>query len=348
VVNVRSSMMAWSDDILATWFNYEVELYLDGNYLSQGVERRAERVPGVLEAEGRTAMQVQRIKSDGTKGATFPIVGLPPDSDFVRPDLLSGRWLDGNERKAVVLSSNLAEDMPDIQAGDMIMLEIGKRKYEWVVIGVMLNPFDRFGYADFDYVSSVKGETGLASSVYVRTEQKGGQAQSEMAEVLEKRLKDVGIKVSQSMTKDTLASSWAGQFDFLIAFLLTMAAMTALIGGLGLAGMMSLNVMERTREIGVMRSIGASNSMISGVVVTEGLLIGAISWVLAVPLSIPMSLVLDTMLGQVFFNEPLDFIFSPLGLVGWLAIIVVVSIAASLLPAYRATKMSIRETLAYE
>jgi putative ABC transport system permease protein len=169
-----------------------------------------------------------------------------------------------------------------------------------------------------------------------------------MAKLLEERLKESGIKVSQSMTKNVLSSSWAGQFDFLIAFLLVMAAMTALIGSLGLAGMMSLNVMERTREIGVMRSIGASNLMIGGIVVTEGLLIGVISWALAIPLSVPMSLVFNAMLGQMMFDQPLDFIFSPIGIIGWLAIVVVISVVASLLPAYRATRMSVRETLAYE
>ena len=150
------------------------------------------------------------------------------------------------------------------------------------------------------------------------------------------------------MTKDVIVSANASQFDFLIAFLMAMAAMTALIGGLGLAGMMSLNVMERTREIGVMRSIGASNSMIGRIVVIEGLLIGIISWVVALPLSIPMSLAFNAMLGDMMIDQSLVFVFAPLGIVSWLAIIICVSIIASLLPAYRAVKMSVRETLAYE
>jgi putative ABC transport system permease protein len=348
VVNVRSSLAAWSDDILETWFNYEVELYLDGSYHSHGVERRAESLPGVTQAEGRAGTGVQYIKPDGTKGATFSIAGLPPDTDFIQPRIVSGRWLGDKDRNAVILSSTLAEDMPDVQVGDEIVLEIDQKEYQWVVVGILYNPFEKFGYADFDYISSVKGESGLASTVYVRTVGKDGQSQSEMAEALEERLKESGIKVNQSITKNVLASSWAGQFDFLIAFLMAMAAMTALIGGLGLAGMMSLNVMERTREIGVMRSIGASNSMVSGVVVTEGLLIGVISWILSVPLSVPMSLLFNNLLGDAFFEEPLAFIFSASGLVIWLVIVAVISVVASLLPAYRATKMSVRETLAYE
>jgi putative ABC transport system permease protein len=169
-----------------------------------------------------------------------------------------------------------------------------------------------------------------------------------MAETVEKRLKDAGIKVSQWMTKDTVAASIAGRFDFLISFLLIMAAMTAVIGGLGLAGMMSLNVMDRTREIGVMRSIGATNVMISSLVVIEGIIIGVISWALAIPLSIPMSLAFDIMIGQAFLEQNLDFIFVQSGPIVWLVIVVIVSVVASLLPAYRATRMSVRETLAYE
>ncbi|MFC2046732.1 ABC transporter permease [Chloroflexota bacterium] len=348
VVNVRGSLMTELDDVLETFFNYEVQLSLDGSYQSQGVERRIERMPGVTQAEGRTAIQVQHIKPDGTKGATFPVIGLPPNSDFIQPTLLSGRWLQDKDRNAIILSSDLAEDMLDIRVGDEIVLERGTKEYEWMIAGIMLNPFEKVGYADFNYLSSVKGKSGLASSVYIRTEHKDGQSQTEMARVLESQLKETGIKVSQSITKDVVASSNASQFDFLVAFLLAMAAMTALIGGLGLAGMMSLNVMERTREIGVMRSIGAANNMISGIVVAEGLLIGVISWALAIPLSIPMSLVFNAMLGQLFVNRPLVFIFSPFALIGWLAIVVVISVVASLLPAYRATKMSVRETLAYE
>ncbi|MFC2069051.1 ABC transporter permease, partial [Chloroflexota bacterium] len=313
-----------------------------------GVERRAEEVPGVVQAEGRTELQVQRIKPDGTKGSTFAVTGMPPDSDFIRPTLLSGRWLEETDRNAIVLSSALAKDMPDVRSGDKIVVEINNREYHWEIVGIMLMAWESVGFANFSYLSKIKGESGQAGLLTVRTEQKDAQSQFIIAEAVEKRLADSGIKVSQSATIAEFAGSIISQMDFLIMFLMAMAAMAALIGGLGLAGIMSLNVMERTREIGVMRSIGASNNMVGGIVLIEGLLIGILSWAVAIPLSIPLTLLFNVMLGSMMLDQPLVFVFLPTGVLIWLVIVVIVSVVASLLPAYRAIKMSVRETLTYE
>ncbi len=348
VMNVQGSLMTEVDYLIESTFNYQVVLGLDGSYPSQGVERRAEEVPGVVHAEGRTTLWVKRVKPDGTKGGSFEVTGLPPGSDFIQPTMLSGRWLEENDRNAIVLSSSLAKDMPDVRAGDKIVVEINDRESHWEIVGIMLMAWDDVGFANFSYLSQIKGESGQAGLVDVRTEQKDAQSQFIMAAAVEKRLTDAGIKVSRSATTAEFAGSIAGQFDFLVMFLMAMAAMAALIGGLGLAGIMSLNVMERTREIGVMRSIGASNSMVGGIVLVEGLLIGILSWALAIPLSLPVTLLFNAMIGQMILDQPLVFVFLPIGLIIWLVIVIIVSVVASLLPAYRAIKMSVRETLAYE
>lgn len=348
VINVRFSLMNELDNVLQVLFNYDLELYLDGAYHGRGVEQRVEGLPGVSKAESRAAVQVQRIKPDGTTGETFPIIGLPADSDFVQPAITLGRWIDEKDRNSLVLSSNLLEDMPDVKTGQNIILEIGDKEYEWKVVGIMHMPWDRAAYANFDYVSAVKGESGLASSLYIRIDDREGRSQAEMIEVLEEHLKRDGIKVAQSITKDVVTSANSSQFDFLVSFLMSMAAMTALVGGLAMAGMMSLSVIERTREIGVMRSIGAGHSAIGGIVIAEGLLVSTLSWVLAIPLSIPVNLVFNDMLGQMIVNRPLVFTFSSFGPVAWLVIVVSISVIASLLPALRAMKLSVRDTLSYE
>ncbi len=348
VINVRTSLMAELDNILKTLFNYEVQVYLDNSYPASGLEQRAETVPGVVETESQAILRTQRIKPDGTEGSSFSIIGVYSDTNFFQPKIISGRWLVEGDRDSVVLTSSLAKDMPDVKAGNTITLKIGDKEYNWKVVGIMLMGFDKSGYASFDYVSSITGNSGKASSIFIRTAQTDPESQERVGKAVERRLKDAGIGVGYSMTKETMAASSASQFDFMVSFLLSMAAMTAIIGALGLAGMMGLSVMERTREIGVMRSIGASNNAVGWVVITEGLLIGSISWLLAIPLSVPFSIGFGALIGQAFMDNPLVFTFPLTGPIIWLLIVIVISVIASLLPARRAVRMSIRETLSYE
>ena len=111
--------------------------------------------------------------------------------------------------------------------------------------------------------------------------------------------------------------------------------------------MLSLSVLERTREIGVMRAIGATSRIITTLFVGEGLTMGLLSWVIAMPLSIPAGYLLTKALGVVAEAEIL-YHYTPTGAIYWLVIVTVLSIAASWLPARSATRISVRESLAYQ
>ena len=127
-----------------------------------------------------------------------------------------------------------------------------------------------------------------------------------------------------------------------------MTLMVVAVGGMGLASTMSVNVLERRREIGVMRAIGAGGPAILGIVVVEGAFIGALSWALAVLLSWPVSAFLTDRFGMIFFESPLRFTVSPLGFAAWLGLSAAIAALSSLVPALRATGIPVREALAYE
>jgi putative ABC transport system permease protein len=71
------------------------------------------------------------------------------------------------------------------------------------------------------------------------------------------------------------------------------------------------------------------------------------SWVIALPLSIPLTFGIDYVVGYMSFRAPLPLTLSPVGLGIWLAVIVIGSIAASAYPARQASQLTVRETLAY-
>jgi len=136
--------------------------------------------------------------------------------------------------------------------------------------------------------------------------------------------------------------------DILITFLLIMAVLTAVVGAMGLAGTMSMNVLERTREIGIMRAVGATDFEIIRMGLVEGLLIGFISFVLSILVAFPFTYLLSWIVSSATFETPIAVVFTPIGYGIWLGLVILLSVLASVIPARGAARLTIREVLAYE
>jgi putative ABC transport system permease protein len=147
-----------------------------------------------------------------------------------------------------------------------------------------------------------------------------------------------------SLTLDTVHD----YIQVLIVVLLILALLTAMVGSIGLAGTLSMNVLERTREIGILRAIGAYDFIVLRLVIVEGLIIGLISYILGALLSFPITNLLSNIISMAIFKSKGIFAFTIQGFVIWLVVVIILSILASVLPARNATRMTIREVLAYE
>jgi putative ABC transport system permease protein len=112
-------------------------------------------------------------------------------------------------------------------------------------------------------------------------------------------------------------------------------------------GALSIGVIERTKEIGVLRAVGAQSRTILGIFVMEGVLQGILSWLVAIPISFIASPAVASSLGHAMFGATLDYQYN-WGAVGvWFALVIIISILASILPARGATRISVRDSLAY-
>jgi putative ABC transport system permease protein len=131
-------------------------------------------------------------------------------------------------------------------------------------------------------------------------------------------------------------------------FLGVMAWVLIAVGGLGLASTMSLAVLERTREIGVLRAIGARHRSILAIVLVEGLVIGVLGWLLAIPLGVPISFVLAKVFGRTMMTVPVTWVPDVGPVTEWLGLVVVVSLVATALPALRAMRVPAAAALSYE
>ena len=161
-------------------------------------------------------------------------------------------------------------------------------------------------------------------------------------------LEKAGIEASEVTAGNWISTTASEGFNVLTGFLLFLAILTALVGSIGLTGTMSMNVFERTREIGIMRAIGASNPILMKMSLTEGLLIGLLSWIISILLALPISMALYTSVSMAIFGVESELSPTPLGYLIWLVVVVLLSLVASFLPARSAANLTIREVLAYE
>jgi putative ABC transport system permease protein len=111
---------------------------------------------------------------------------------------------------------------------------------------------------------------------------------------------------------------------------------------------MGMNVLERTREIGVLRAVGASNLSVRQVVVIEGVVVGLLSWILGGILSGPSSWALAGAVINTTLETGLRLRYSFSGLFIWLVIVLLIGVFSSLAPARSATRLKVRDVLDYE
>jgi putative ABC transport system permease protein len=233
--------------------------------------------------------------------------------------------------------------------GDDVVLKIEGRKTSFHVVGTVLGmgllPVAYASYADIMHVTE---EFGQVSSLMVVTARHDEQSQIQTATTLEAYLEQAGSRIgSIQLMKEEMGEA-ENSFNLIILLALVMAFLLAIVGGLGLMGTLSINVLERTREIGVMRAIGAPDGAVAWVFIVEGIVIGVISWLLGVILSIPLGNLLSAAIGQAILDVPLDSAFSMAGAWLWLVVVIILSALASFWPARNATRLTVRDVLAYE
>lgn len=348
IFSVRDSLFLELDEVLE-YLNYDVEVDFNHPYPITQVEREALRVSGVSRAEGWGFAVAYRQRIRGGESQSVRILAPPLDTEMLRPSISQGRWLRPEDRRAIVVTSDFLQVEPDVAVGDEVILRIGERETTWRIVGVAGRLGDvPFAYTEYSDLARVVGNMGYASVLMVKTDLEDAASQGEAARALEERFKRVGLQVAATMTRAQIRATNIFQFNVLFAFLLIMAVLLAVVGGLGLMGTMSLNVFERTREIGVMRAIGASDGAILQTVIVESIIIASLSWLLSAVLALPLSKLFSDAIGIAFIQKPLVFGFSLSGLLLWLVVAIIVGGLASFLPARAASRLTVREVLAYE
>ncbi len=293
--------------------------------------------------------------ADGSygNGNLFRVLTPPTKGTTLSPPLLiAGRWLHPGETNAVVLNDAAAEpdQGPQVQVGDAMTLYLnGSQKTVWHVVGIVREfTAGPTAYANASALTAINQKSGLAARALVVVKDHNPALQTAVSQALEQRLASDGFHIAFLLGLSFEHQVLSNHVIIMQTLLMVVSILMLIVGTLGLASTMSVNVMERTREMGMMRAIGASRLAIVQMVIAEGLVIGLLSWLLGDLVSLPVTAIVSSIAGEFFLHMPLHLVIPPWIPLLWLAVVVVVAVVSSFSPAWNAAHLTVREVLAYE
>jgi putative ABC transport system permease protein len=351
-INVRASIIKTLDH----WFaskKYDLTVAFGDAYPSDQIERALKNTPGVVRSESWFTSQGVLAPHPGggqhgastLEGERFSVMAVPSGTKMIRLDIVEGRDLRPGDVDAIVINTVLAAKSPEIKVGSTLSFRMGPELTSWRVVGIAREPFPP-AVAYIPQAFMDQRHPGMRTNALLALADTASM--NSVKDHLERSLEQEGVHILGSNAKADLRVGVDAHMLMIYVFLVVMSGIIVVVGGLGLATTMSLNVMERRREMGVIRAIGAGPSTVWLIIVTEGVAVGVLSWALAALAAWPVSKVVGDALVKLAFHSKLESLFQLQGLFIWLVVSVLFSAAASFLPARSASQITVREALAYE
>jgi putative ABC transport system permease protein len=333
------------DRSINDWFNvYDIDAFVWFDQpVAQGFAKTLQTIPDVtgVDAWANTGATIEDTRTT--------LWGIPADTALYRYQLVSGRWYRSDDTDAAVISAVLAEKR-GYRLGDRFTLNVGSESATLQVIGMVSDNINSLGstavgkvFVPLDVAARLMHRQNNADFFAVQLADRTPAGVDKALAAIERKFRGLqpGMQSWHQNRADAL-----NQTRILSLLLYAMVIIVAVIGGIGIANTLTLNVLERRREIGVMRAIGAGNSHLVQAFLTEALFLGGAGYLLGLALGVPLARLLVFALSAVLFE--ISFHFPAESILDAGLFTLVLTAVASVGPALGAARMRIREAMRYE
>lgn len=329
------------NDVLAT---YRADGYLQfGTGASRLTTGELRRVPGVAEAE---AWLLRSCTASLTRTRCW---AFPPDTLAYTPKLVAGMWLDPGDPLGVVVTQDVA-NANGWAVGDRFPLRYQRRE-KWVTVrGIAVDNAIFLGsdiqskvFVPYDTFAGLVGQSNAADVFALSFIPTTRIEQQAVLDAIRQKLGNLRPSGTLALTEFETTKQ---QTDILSATLRGMVILVALIGATGLLNTLALTIIERRREIGVLRALGTDNPQMIAIFMTEGIGLGLLGWLIGLGVGYGLARLFVGALAATLFEFTFRFPPDLLGLSLLFALLL--ALIASIAPALAAANLKTIEAIRYE
>src|SRR5260221_6150914 len=302
---------------------------------------------------------VKRVESamedDGTGLLTewgkVSLLGFQVDTQIYRPTILSGRWLTANDTNAILINEKFAA-ASGLKVGQTMLVS----SLTLTVIGIVHQPTENVGRIGAIITSNdVINHLGTAGNELLELLVQAHDSSTGAVATLVNQIDQLfnggpnggpGGGFSNVFTHQEFIAQEQQGFYVFYALLYSVALIVGGVGSLGLANALAASVLERKREIGMLRSMGGSSWRVAQIFWVEGLSLGSISLFLGALVGIPMAYAFVQLMGKLVLQ--VNFLIDSSAFIVMLVAVLVIATLASIIPALRASRIRIADMLRYE
>ncbi len=301
----------------------------------------------LIDTNIRGSVEVSYLGNKGTVSATG--VDQKVWSQITTETIKDGRMLDSADQNVVVIGGRLSSSYFDEPVGINKMITIENRTFR--VVGILDDEsYSIYIPIQMGYQVINDKENDIYDTLVVKI--KNEDQLDEVITKIESKLmasrhvtqddKDFAVTSSKKMqqTRTEMVNS-------MNTFLLAIAAVSLIVGSVGIANTMFTSVLEKTKEIGIMKAIGARNNDILFIFIFNAAFIGLVGGIIGIFLGAILSSFMPTLMGNTPLAESTITV-SLNSIIIALFVSVAVGILAGIIPAYQASKLKPVDALRYE
>ncbi len=335
---------------------YDVQVSFVESEPNDKIKSILDPVPGIRSIEAWSGGSGIIEGSQHDRYSETPIVALPFDTQLLKKEIVLGRWLspsnntnsNTNNGNEIVVNQKMFESLKNPEIGKTYILKTKSFAIPVTLAGVVKEFAQKKIYMDKARFNAIANPENRIKYLMITSDDKGLENVIKLEKEIEKALEKTNIGVRNVESQSELMKVLYDHLNIILAMLLSMALLVLVVASLGMASAMGINIMERTREIGIMRAIGATPKTIYKLFIFEGLITSLGGIILGLLISLPLSTHASQFFGSLIIEYPLPFALSFLGISITIVVTLIFGWFASRIPSLSAIKLSCRQALSYE